>query len=165
MNQLAEEINKSSASGVKFEIIGIDNKLSPQETTAALRSAMDQGVRYVFQGNGSGPALAIMDALEKHNARNKGKEVVYIKSAMKLGKEDGGKIALMPDGKVEGKMAKGPAPKEIAFVPAIPKNRAGKIMRRILRKIAENDVGNLGDTTTLADPSVVDDLVKNRAGK
>ncbi|MEG2976597.1 MAG: ABC transporter substrate-binding protein, partial [Comamonas sp.] len=66
----AEEINKASTSGVKFEIIGIDNKLSPQETTAALRSAMDQGVRYVFQGNGSGPALAIIDALEKHNARN-----------------------------------------------------------------------------------------------
>ena len=77
----AEEINKSSTSGVKFEIIGIDNKLSPQETTAALRSAMDQGARYVFQGNGSGPALAIIDALEKHNARNKGKEVVYLNYA------------------------------------------------------------------------------------
>ena len=77
----AEEINKSSASGVKFEIIGIDNKLSPQETTAALRSGMDQGVRYVFQGNGSGPALAIIDALEKHNARNKGKEVVFLNYA------------------------------------------------------------------------------------
>ncbi|MEX8195111.1 branched-chain amino acid ABC transporter substrate-binding protein [Comamonas guangdongensis] len=77
----AEEINKSNTSGVKFEIIGIDNKLSPQETTAALRSAMDQGVRYVFQGNGSGPALAIMDALEKHNARNKGKEVVFLNYA------------------------------------------------------------------------------------
>ena len=81
LQYVAEEINKSSASGVKFEIIGIDNKLSPQETTAALRSAMDQGVRYVFQGNGSGPALAIMDALEKHNARNKGKEVVYLNYA------------------------------------------------------------------------------------
>ena len=40
--------------------------------------------------------------------------------------------------------------------------RSGKIMRRILRKIAENDFGNLGDTSTLADPMVVDDLVKNR---
>ncbi len=77
LQYIAEELNKGTASGVKFEIIGIDNKLSPQETTAALRSAMDQGVRYVFQGNGSGPALAIMDALEKHNVRNKGKEVVY----------------------------------------------------------------------------------------
>ena len=78
---LAEEFNKKNAAGVKFEIIGIDNKLSPQETTSALRSAMDQGVRYVVQGNGSGPALAIMDALEKHNARNKGKEVVYLNYA------------------------------------------------------------------------------------
>ncbi|WP_280192081.1 branched-chain amino acid ABC transporter substrate-binding protein [Delftia sp. PS-11] len=81
LQYIAEELNKGTASGVKFEIIGIDNKLSPQETTAALRSAMDQGVRYVFQGNGSGPALAIMDALEKHNARNKGKEVVFLNYA------------------------------------------------------------------------------------
>ncbi|MDR0200656.1 MAG: branched-chain amino acid ABC transporter substrate-binding protein [Delftia acidovorans] len=78
---LAEEFNKKNASGVKFEILALDNKLSPQETTAALRSAMDQGARYVVQGNGSGPALAIMDALEKHNARNKGKEVVFLNYA------------------------------------------------------------------------------------
>ena len=78
---LAEEFSKKNAAGVKFEIIGIDNKLSPQETTSALRSAMDQGARYVVQGNGSGPALAIMDALEKHNERNKGKEVVYLNYA------------------------------------------------------------------------------------
>ena len=64
---MAEEFNKKNAAGVKYEIIGIDNKLSPQETTSALRSAMDQGARYVVQGNGSGPALAIMDALEKHD--------------------------------------------------------------------------------------------------
>ena len=78
---ISEEFNKKNASGVKFEIIGIDNKLSPQETTSALRSAMDQGARYVVQGNGSGPALAIIDALEKHNARNPGKEVVYLNYA------------------------------------------------------------------------------------
>ncbi|WP_313281363.1 branched-chain amino acid ABC transporter substrate-binding protein [Delftia tsuruhatensis] len=78
---MAEEFNKKNASGVKFEIIPLDNKLSPQETTAVLRSAMDQGARYVVQGNGSGPALAIIDALEKHNARNKGKEVVYLNYA------------------------------------------------------------------------------------
>ncbi|MDH0422083.1 MULTISPECIES: branched-chain amino acid ABC transporter substrate-binding protein [Delftia] len=78
---MAEEFNKKNASGVKFEIIPLDNKLSPQETTAVLRSAMDQGARYVVQGNGSGPALAIMDALEKHNTRNKGKEVVYLNYA------------------------------------------------------------------------------------
>jgi branched-chain amino acid transport system substrate-binding protein len=78
---VAEEFNKKNPAGVKFEIIGIDNKLSPQETTSALRSAMDQGARYVVQGNGSGPALAIMDALEKHNARNPGKEVVFLNYA------------------------------------------------------------------------------------
>ncbi len=53
-------------------------------------------------------------------------------------------------------------PDVIQFAPALPKTRSGKIMRRILRKIAENDVANLGDTTTLADPGVVADLVKNR---
>ncbi len=55
-------------------------------------------------------------------------------------------------------------PDVVQWAPGLPKTRSGKIMRRILRKIAENDVSNLGDTTTLADPAVVDDLVKNRAG-
>ncbi|MCR2833186.1 acetate--CoA ligase [Parerythrobacter lacustris] len=53
-------------------------------------------------------------------------------------------------------------PDVIQFAPGLPKTRSGKIMRRILRKIAENDTGNLGDTSTLADPSVVDDLLANR---
>jgi len=52
-------------------------------------------------------------------------------------------------------------PDIIQFAPGLPKTRSGKIMRRILRKIGENDLSNLGDTTTLADPGVVDDLVKN----
>ncbi|WP_312780815.1 acetate--CoA ligase [Brevundimonas sp.] len=55
------------------------------------------------------------------------------------------------------------APDVIQWAPGLPKTRSGKIMRRILRKIAENEIGALGDTSTLADPSVVDDLVKNRA--
>jgi acetyl-CoA synthetase len=54
------------------------------------------------------------------------------------------------------------SPDAIQFAPGLPKTRSGKIMRRILRKIAENDVSNLGDTSTLADPSVVDNLVANR---
>jgi acetyl-CoA synthetase len=53
-------------------------------------------------------------------------------------------------------------PDVIQFAPALPKTRSGKIMRRILRKIAENDTRNLGDTSTLADPGVVDDLLANR---
>jgi acetyl-CoA synthetase len=56
------------------------------------------------------------------------------------------------------------SPDIIQWAPGLPKTRSGKIMRRILRKIAENDLSNLGDTSTLADPGVVDDLVKNRAG-
>jgi acetyl-CoA synthetase len=53
-------------------------------------------------------------------------------------------------------------PDIIQWAPGLPKTRSGKIMRRILRKIAENDFGSLGDTSTLADPSVVDDLIANR---
>jgi acetyl-CoA synthetase len=53
-------------------------------------------------------------------------------------------------------------PEAIQFAPALPKTRSGKIMRRILRKIAEKDTGNLGDITTLADPSVVETLIKGR---
>ena len=53
-------------------------------------------------------------------------------------------------------------PDKIQFAPGLPKTRSGKIMRRILRKIAEDDFKNLGDTSTLADPAVVDDLVANR---
>jgi acetyl-CoA synthetase len=52
-------------------------------------------------------------------------------------------------------------PDVIQWAPGLPKTRSGKIMRRILRKIAEGDIANLGDTSTLADPSVVDDLVAN----
>ena len=54
------------------------------------------------------------------------------------------------------------APEAIQFAPALPKTRSGKIMRRILRKIAEKDTGNLGDISTLADPSVVEHLIANR---
>jgi len=56
------------------------------------------------------------------------------------------------------------SPDVVQWAPGLPKTRSGKIMRRILRKIAENDYGALGDTSTLADPSVVDDLIANRAG-
>jgi acetyl-CoA synthetase len=57
------------------------------------------------------------------------------------------------------------SPDLIQFAPGLPKTRSGKIMRRILRKIAEDDFSNLGDTSTLADPSVVDDLIENRQNR
>ncbi|WP_029040927.1 acetate--CoA ligase [Cucumibacter marinus] len=56
-------------------------------------------------------------------------------------------------------------PDLIQFAPGLPKTRSGKIMRRILRKVAENDYGSLGDTSTLADPGVVDDLIENRQNR
>jgi acetyl-CoA synthetase len=59
--------------------------------------------------------------------------------------------------RVIGPIAK---PDKIVFVSGLPKTRSGKIMRRILRKIAEGDITNLGDTTTLLDPSVVEDIVR-----
>ena len=57
------------------------------------------------------------------------------------------------------------SPDKIQFAPSLPKTRSGKIMRRILRKIAEDDFGALGDTSTLADPGVVDDLIESRQNK
>ena len=55
-------------------------------------------------------------------------------------------------------------PDKIQFAPQLPKTRSGKIMRRILRKIAEGDTANIGDISTLADPSVVESLLKNYCG-
>ena len=70
-----------NVAGVKFDVVGFDNKGSPQESLNSLKAAIDQGFRYVVQGNGSGAALAISDAVSKHNERNPGKEVVYLNYA------------------------------------------------------------------------------------
>ena len=56
-------------------------------------------------------------------------------------------------------------PDKIQFVNGLPKTRSGKIMRRILRKVAEHDYSKLGDTSTLADPAVVEHLVENRMNR
>jgi acetyl-CoA synthetase len=56
------------------------------------------------------------------------------------------------------------SPDAIQWAPGLPKTRSGKIMRRILRKIAANEIGELGDTSTLADPAVVEDLIQTRVG-
>ena len=76
-----EKFNATNPAGVKFEIIGVDNKLSPTESLNALKSAIDQGIRYVIQGNGSSVATALIDAINKHNERNPGKEIVYLNEA------------------------------------------------------------------------------------
>jgi branched-chain amino acid transport system substrate-binding protein len=77
----AEKYNAKNAAGVKIEFVPFDNKGSPQESLNSLKAAIDQGIRYVAQGNGSGAAAAILDAVNKHNERNPGKEVVFINYA------------------------------------------------------------------------------------
>ncbi len=78
---MADEFNKKNVAGVKFEVIGFDNKLSPAESLTAFKAALDQGVRYIAQGNGSSVAGALIEAVDKHNQRNPGKEVVFLNYA------------------------------------------------------------------------------------
>src|SRR6516162_6344005 len=83
--QFTYEIDKINAAGGlngdKLEIIFYDNKVDPQESLIALKKALDEGARYVFQGNGSSVALAISDAVAKYNERNPGKEVLFFNYA------------------------------------------------------------------------------------
>jgi branched-chain amino acid transport system substrate-binding protein len=72
---------KNWAGGIKFEIVPFDNKLSPQESLTVLKQAIDQGIRYIVQGNGSSVALALADAVQKHNERNPGKEILFLNYA------------------------------------------------------------------------------------
>ncbi|MFL6629557.1 MAG: branched-chain amino acid ABC transporter substrate-binding protein [Vitreoscilla sp.] len=78
---LAELFNKNNAAGVKFEIVPFDNKVSPAESLTALKSAIDQNIRYITQGDGSGAAGALVDAVSRHNERNPGHEVLYMNYA------------------------------------------------------------------------------------
>jgi len=79
------EVDKINAAGglndEKLEITFYDNKVDPQESLIALKKALDEGARYIFQGNGSAVALAISDAVAKYNERNPGKEVLYFNYA------------------------------------------------------------------------------------
>ncbi|MFN3957790.1 MAG: branched-chain amino acid ABC transporter substrate-binding protein [Tepidimonas ignava] len=70
--------NKHNPAGVKWEVVPFDNKLSPAESLTALQSAIDQGIRYITQGNGSSVAGALIEAVARHNARNPGKEVIFL---------------------------------------------------------------------------------------
>jgi branched-chain amino acid transport system substrate-binding protein len=79
---MADELNRRNAvPGVKFEVVGFDNKVSPQETLNVFKQIVDRGIRYVAQGNSSAVALALSDAVQKHNERNPGKEIMYINYA------------------------------------------------------------------------------------
>jgi len=79
---MADELNRRNAApGVKFEVISFDNKVSPQETLNVFKQIVDRGILYVTQGNSSAVALALSDAVQKHNERNPGKEIVYLNYA------------------------------------------------------------------------------------
>jgi branched-chain amino acid transport system substrate-binding protein len=79
---MAELANKEKWAGEhKIEVVGFDNKGSPQESLTQLKAVIDQGYRYITQGNGSGVGLALLDAINKHNERNPGKEVVFLNYA------------------------------------------------------------------------------------
>ncbi|MBV8978519.1 MAG: acetate--CoA ligase [Alphaproteobacteria bacterium] len=93
-----------------------------------------------------------------HDIKGQG---IYAFVTLKLGTEASTALAEELKAHVARHLSPIARPDAIQFAPGLPKTRSGKIMRRILRKIAEGDVANLGDTTTLADPSVVEDLVKN----
>jgi branched-chain amino acid transport system substrate-binding protein len=76
---LFERANKEHWAGNNtFEVVGFDNKGSPQESLTQLKNATDQGFRYVTQGNGSGAAMALVDAINKYNERNPGKEILFL---------------------------------------------------------------------------------------
>jgi len=79
---MAEEINRRNlAPGFKLEVVGYDNKVSPQESLTILKKVVDSDIRYVVQGNGSSVAVALSDAVQKHNERNPGMELLYLNYA------------------------------------------------------------------------------------
>jgi branched-chain amino acid transport system substrate-binding protein len=79
---VADEINaRGGVLGKKLEIMGMDNKLNPQESLIVLKNAIDKGVRYITQGNGSSVAGVLIDAVNKHNARNPESSVIFLNYA------------------------------------------------------------------------------------
>jgi branched-chain amino acid transport system substrate-binding protein len=82
MIYLIDRLNAAGGlNGEKLELLSFDNKVSPQESLIVLKKALDEGARYVFQGNGSAVAHAITEAVLKHNERNPGKEVLFFNYA------------------------------------------------------------------------------------
>ena len=97
-----------------------------------------------------------------HDIKGQG---IYVYVTLKNGEEPTEQLRLELKNWVRKEIGPIASPDVIQWAPGLPKTRSGKIMRRILRKIAEDEYGNLGDTSTLAEPSVVDDLVNNRQNR
>ena len=94
-----------------------------------------------------------------HSIKGQG---IYAFVTLKLGVEETEQLRKDLVQEVRKRIGPIASPDLIQWAPALPKTRSGKILRRILRRIAADDVDNVGDTSTLADPSVVDALVENR---
>lgn len=97
-----------------------------------------------------------------HDIKGQG---IYCYVTLNAGEEHSDELHAELRGQVRKEIGPIASPDHIHFTPALPKTRSGKIMRRILRKIAENDFGALGDTSTLADPSVVEALIEGRQNR
>jgi acetyl-CoA synthetase len=97
-----------------------------------------------------------------HDIKGQG---IYVYVTLVAGKEGGEALEQELRHHVRREISPIASPDLIHFTPGLPKTRSGKIMRRILRKIAENEFGNLGDTSTLADPSLVDSLIEGRRNR
>jgi len=109
-----------------------------------------------------GKALGVAEAAVvgfPHDIKGQG---IYAYVTLMAGTEPSDEILASITASVKKEIGPHAKPDKIQFTPALPKTRSGKIMRRILRKIAENELDSLGDTSTLADPSVVDNLVSGR---
>ncbi|MDB5490262.1 MAG: acsA [Micavibrio sp.] len=119
--------------------------------TAEIESAINQ-----FDGVAESAVVGF-----PHDIKGQGIYAYIIMNAGRSADEDTKKGIIQTVRKIIGPIA---TPDAIQFTPGLPKTRSGKIMRRILRKIAANETENLGDTSTLADPSIVTDLIKNRQG-
>mgnify|MGYP006197640279 CR=1 FL=1 len=90
---------------------------------------------------------------------------IYAYVTLVVGEEPGGALEQELRQQVRTEIGPIATPDLLHFTPALPKTRSGKIMRRILRKIAENDFANLGDTSTLAEPALVDNLIEGRRNR
>ena len=97
-----------------------------------------------------------------HDIKGQG---IYVYVTLQAGIEESDELLKELRNWVRGEIGPIATPDLIQFAPGLPKTRSGKIMRRILRKVAEDDFAALGDTSTLADPSVVDDLIDNRQNR
>jgi acetyl-CoA synthetase len=97
-----------------------------------------------------------------HDIKGQG---IYVYVTLNAGIEPNEEMRVELRNWVRGEIGPIASPDLIQWAPSLPKTRSGKIMRRILRKIAENDFDNLGDTSTLAEPEVVDDLIESRLNR